>query len=97
MSEQRDQALDQFVASGLRIGAYAGFVILLAGVLLSFALPQRATSFLLHAGVLVMMATPGFRVLIALFVFFRERDYRYALISLGVLLILVIGSLFGVG
>ncbi len=97
MSEQRDLALDRFVAKGLKIGAYAGFAILVAEMVLSVFVPQRITSLLSHVGVLVIMATPAFRIVIALVVYLRERDYKYAAISVGVLLILIIGSIFGIG
>ena len=48
-------------------------------------------------GVIVMISTPPFRLLIALIVFLSERDYRYAAITSGVLLILLLSALFGIG
>ena len=56
-------------------------------------MPGRAR----QAGVVLMMATPVFRVFIALLVFLKEKDYKYSLITLGVLLILILGSVFGIG
>jgi len=50
-----------------------------------------------RVGVLLMLATPVVRVIVACFLFFREKDYRYGCISLGVLVILMLGAVFGIG
>ena len=50
-----------------------------------------------RAGVLLMLATPVVRVLVACFLFFQEKDWKYGWISFGVLLILMLGVVFGVG
>jgi uncharacterized membrane protein len=44
-----------------------------------------------------MLLTPLVRVLVAMALFFREKDWRYGWISAGVLLILLLGSVFGIG
>jgi len=44
-----------------------------------------------------MLATPVVRVVVACFLFFREKDWRYGTISLGVLTILLLGAMFGIG
>ncbi len=97
MTEQRDPRLDAFVATTLRWGAYAAFAVLLAALLATPFIPTQTSNLLYRVGVLVMMATPGLRVLIALLVFLRERDYKYSLVAAGVLLILLLGSVFGIG
>ncbi len=97
MSETRDPKLDAFVASTLRWGAYAAFGVLLAALILTPLVSAATSGLLYRVGVLVMMATPALRVFIALLVFLRERDYKYALVSAGVLLILLLGSVFGIG
>lgn len=97
MSEQRDPRLDTFVARSLRWGAYAAFAVLLAALVATPFIPAQRSETLYRIGVLVMMATPGLRVLIALLVFLRERDYKYSLVAAGVLLILLLGSVFGIG
>ncbi len=97
MSESRDPRLDTFVASSLRWGAYAAFAVLLVALIATLFVSSTTASLLYRAGVLVMMATPGLRVLIALLVFLRERDYKYSLVAAGVLLILLLGSVFGIG
>jgi len=50
----------------------------------------------INIGLLILMFTPMLRVLIALFSFLRLRDLRYALISLGVFLILFSGLVVAV-
>jgi uncharacterized membrane protein len=44
-----------------------------------------------------MLATPVVRVIVACFLFFREKDFKYGWVSLGVLLILMLGAVFGIG
>jgi uncharacterized membrane protein len=44
-----------------------------------------------------MLFTPLVRVFVAMALFFREKDWRYGWISAGVLLILLLGSVFGIG
>lgn len=97
MTEARDQNLDLLVARALRWGAYLAFAILLAGLVLSPFVSTHNAHLIDTVGVLVMMATPAFRVLIAVVVFVRERDFKYSLVALGVLLILLLGSVFGIG
>jgi uncharacterized membrane protein len=43
----------------------------------------------LRAGVLLLMFTPALRIIVAGIVFFREGDYKYALVSVVVLTIVV--------
>ncbi len=97
MSEARDKSLDIALARALRWGAYVGFLVLLAGVVGGFFLSHSRVQKIEVIGVVLMMATPVFRVFIALLVFLHERDYKYSLITLGVLLILILGSVFGIG
>jgi uncharacterized membrane protein len=44
-----------------------------------------------------MLATPVVRVVVACFLFFQEKDRKYGWISLGVLVILLMGTVFGIG
>jgi uncharacterized membrane protein len=43
----------------------------------------------LNLGILVMMLTPFLRVVVAAFSFFSEKDFTYASVALGVMLILL--------
>jgi len=97
MSQEREPAFDRAVAAVLRTGAFGGFFIMLAGMILGVLLKGRVPLEVERMGVLWMLATPVVRVLVACFLFCKEKDWKYGWISLGVLLILMLGSVFGIG
>jgi uncharacterized membrane protein len=97
MSQVREPAFDRAVALVLRIGAFGCFFIMLAGLIDGLFMTGRIPLDIERAGVLLMLATPVVRVIVACFLFFREKDWRYGWISLGVLVILLLGSVFGLG
>jgi uncharacterized membrane protein len=97
MSQEREPAFDRAVAAVLRTGAFGGFFIMLAGLILRVFVKGRISLEVERIGVLWMLATPVVRVLVACFLFFKEKDWKYGWISLGVLVILMLGSVFGIG
>jgi uncharacterized membrane protein len=97
MSELREPEFDRAVAMVLRIGAFSGFFIMLAGLIDGLFVHGNISLDIERAGVLLMLATPVVRVIVACFLFFREKDWKYGWISLGVLVILMLGSVFGIG
>jgi uncharacterized membrane protein len=97
MSQLREPEFDRVVALVLRVGAFGCFFVMLAGLIDGFFMTGRIPLDIERAGVLLMLATPVVRVIVACFLFFREKDYRYGWISLGVLVILTLGSVFGIG
>jgi len=97
MSQLREPAFDRAVALVLRIGAFGCFFIMLAGLIDGLFMSGRVALDIERAGVILMLATPVVRVVVACFLFFREKDYRYGWISLGVLVILLLGGVFGIG
>jgi uncharacterized membrane protein len=97
MSQVREPAFDRAVALVLRIGAFGCFFIMLAGLMAGLFVSGHVPVDIERAGVLLMLATPVVRVIVACFLFFREKDWKYGWISLGVLLILMLGSVFGFG
>jgi uncharacterized membrane protein len=97
MSEMREPEFDRAVAMVLRIGAFSCFFIMLAGLIDSLFVRGNISLDIERAGVLLMLATPVVRVIVACFLFFREKDWKYGWISLGVLVILMLGSVFGIG
>jgi uncharacterized membrane protein len=97
VSQLREPSFDRAVALVLRIGAFSCFVIMLAGLAVGLFVPGRLPLQIERAGVLLMLATPVVRVVVACFLFFRERDRKYGWISLGVLLILFLSGVFGIG
>ena len=97
MSQLREPEFDRAVALVLRIGAFGCFFIMLAGLIAGLFPTGRIPIEIERAGVLLMLATPVVRVIVACFLFFREKDRKYGWISLGVLVILVLGAAFGIG
>ena len=97
MSEVREPRFDRAVALVLRVGAFGCFGIMLVGLFYGLFVPGRIPLEIERAGVLLMLATPVVRVIVACFLFFREKDWKYGWISLGVLLILMLGAVFGIG
>ena len=97
MSQLREPAFDRVVAIVLRTGAFGCFFIMLAGLIDGLFMTGHIPLDIERAGVLLMLATPVVRVMVACFLFFREKDWKYGWISLGVLVILMLGSVFGIG
>jgi uncharacterized membrane protein len=97
VSQLREPAFDRIVALVLRVGAFGCFFIMLAGLMVAIFVHGRLPTGIERAGVLLMLATPVVRVAVAGVLFLREKDWKYGLISFGVLTILLLGSLFGIG
>jgi len=97
MSERRERSFDRAVALVLRTGAFSCFFVMVAGIVVGFFVSGRVPLEIERVGVLLMLATPVVRVIVACFLFFREKDFKYGWISLGVLVILLLGSMFGIG
>ena len=97
MSQLREPSFDRIVALVLRVGAFGCFFIMVAGLTANLFVHGRIPLGIERAGVLLMLATPVVRVIVACFLFFREKDSKYGWISLGVLVILLLGSVFGIG
>jgi len=95
ISPTRNNA-DHWVAVILRVGAYGSVALLLLGLLLWAAVPGGIGIQVMRVGVLVLMSTPMVRIVTLLFVYLRARDWKYALISFVVLLIVLASSLLGI-
>lgn len=97
MSQVREPEFDRAIALVLRIGAFGCFFVMLAGLIAGIFVGGRIPLEIERAGVLLLLATPVVRVIVACFLFFREKDRKYGWISLGVLIILLLGTVFGIG
>jgi uncharacterized membrane protein len=97
VSQLREPAFDRVVALVLRTGAFTCFFVMLAGLLYGLFDKGPIPGDIERAGVLLMLATPVVRVIVACYLFFREKDWKYGTISLGVLVILMLGAVFGIG
>ena len=97
MSQIREPAFDRIVAIVLRTGAFGCFFVMVAGLIAIIFVHGKIPLYIERTGVLLMLATPVVRVIVACYLFFKERDMKYGWISLGVLVILTLGSVFGIG
>jgi uncharacterized membrane protein len=93
MSRQ-DYAADRVLSFALKAGAYTAFALIVAGLLLRWVTPWGMK--VATVGLLVLLATPVLRIIVANIQFFRERDLKYALVSLGVLCIVVLAYFLGI-
>ena len=93
MSRQ-DVAADRVLSLTLKFGAYTAFTLIVAGLLLQFVATWGSR--LAAAGLLVLLATPVLRIIVACLQFLRERDFKYALVSFGVLTIVVLAYVLGI-
>jgi len=93
-TNRSDPAADRVVARTLKIGAYAAFSLIAAGLLLQIWLPlgKKVAS----AGLLVLLLTPLVRIVAAGFQFVHEHDWKYALVSLVVLGIMILAYALGI-
>lgn len=87
-------ATDHVLALTLKAGAYTAFAMILAGIVLQYwtAMGSKIT----YAGLLVLLATPVLRIMVAAVQFLRERDMKYVLISAGVLGIMILAYALGI-
>jgi uncharacterized membrane protein len=91
---RQDFAADRILSLTLKAGAYTALFLVLAGLLLQWVTPWGSR--ISAAGLLVLLATPGLRIVVACIQFFHERDLKYALVSLGVLAIVLLAYFLGI-
>jgi len=90
---RQDVAADRVLSLTLKFGAYSAFALIVAGLTLQLAMPwgTKVTA----VGLLVLLATPALRIVVACLQFLRERDFKYALVSFGVLAIVALAYILG--
>jgi uncharacterized membrane protein len=93
MSRQ-DVAADRVLSLTLKFGAYMAFALIVAGLVLQFVASWGSR--VAAAGLLVLLATPVLRIIVACLQFLRERDFKYALVSFGVLTVVVLAYVLGI-
>lgn len=82
--------LERLIGQVLRAGVFASSVCLAGGLLLSLATGGGAmSSFLLDAGIVILLATPVARVIVSTIQYVNERDWAFATLTFVVLLELV--------
>lgn len=93
MSRQ-DIAADRVLSLTLKFGAYTAFVLIVGGLILQHFIAWGPA--VAKAGLMVLLATPVLRIVVACIQFLRERDLRYALVAFGVLAIVVLAYVLGI-
>jgi uncharacterized membrane protein len=86
---EQSARLERVIGVVLRGGVLVSSVCLGAGLLLSLSRVEPAASFLLNAGIVVLLATPVSRVIVSTVEYMLERDWTFATLTLVVLLELV--------
>lgn len=82
--------LERLIGQVLRAGVIASSACLVAGLLLWLATGGGAVpSFLLNAGIVILLATPVARVIVSTSQYVSERDWAFATLTFIVLLELV--------
>jgi uncharacterized membrane protein len=85
----REKALEnKIVQFFLRLGLFISFIFLVAGMIFS-------SEQIIRYGLLVLAATPAFRILTLIFIWSRERDWVFVAISAFVLITLIVAALSG--
>ena len=85
---------ERIIALTLRLGAYISFGLLVVASILT-AVGSGAGTALAQSGVLLLIATPVLRILAAIWMYSRSREYRMLLVSFGVLAVILIGAVVG--
>ena len=91
---RNDVAADRILSLTLKAGAYTALVLVVAGLLLQLVTPWGTK--IAAAGLLVLLATPALRIVVACIQFLRERDFKYAVVSFCVLAIVVLAYVLGI-
>ena len=91
---RQDVAADRLLAFTFKAGAYTSLLLIVAGIILQHVATWGSS--VAKAGLLVLLLTPAIRIVVACIQFFRERDTRYGLVSLGVLAIVVLAYFMGI-
>jgi uncharacterized membrane protein len=87
-------ATERMLALTLKIGAYSAFACIVTGLVAHYFVGWGGK--VTTMGFLILLATPGLRIVVAGIQFLRGREYKYALISLGVLAVIVLAYVLGI-
>ncbi|MGZ4842408.1 MAG: DUF1634 domain-containing protein [Candidatus Angelobacter sp.] len=91
---RQDFAADRVLSFTLKCGAYTALALVVGGLILQRFAPWGGK--IATAGLIALLATPVLRIIVACIQFLHERDFRYALVSFGVLAIVVLAYVLGI-
>lgn len=89
--------IELILALFLRGGSMVAALLLALGLVDMVLWQAQIAPKLITAGILVLMSTPVMRVVVAGVIFIKERDWRFALFSLVVLIAVIAGAVLGTG
>jgi uncharacterized membrane protein len=103
MSKPRSLALELLLASMLSYGTWLASAVIAVGLVLQLVncgacvrvMPMLSAIHILTGGIALLILLPVARVVLMLFVYLRERDYRFSAIAMLVLMILLFGFVLG--
>jgi len=94
MTDREDtRGIERTLGRVLTAGTRVSTACLALGLLLTWFATAGAGTLLLHAGIVVLMATPALRVAVSVGAFARRRDWWLVLCALLVLVLLITGIL----
>lgn len=89
-SDSRTDLLERWIAAILRSGILLSAFLLIVGLVVwSAAAHASSASSFMYAGLVVLMLTPFFRVTATVIVFIIEREWKFVLVALLILFMLV--------
>jgi uncharacterized membrane protein len=88
----RDTRIEVLLGRVLRIGVVTSTICLIVGLAVSATYPHAGIT-LLNAGIVVLIATPAARVVLATVEYALDRDWTFALLTSIVLLELIAGAI----
>lgn len=91
----KNARLETLLGGLLRYGTWIASVVIGLGLGVGLIDPRLGTR-IATAGIALFILLPSLRVLLMIFAFGRERDYRFALIAALVLAIILLGILLGI-
>jgi uncharacterized membrane protein len=97
MTDDRTVEIERTLGRVLNAGTQASTVTLALGLALALLYPGLLATVLLHAGIVVLMATPVLRVAVSIVAFTSRREWRFVVFTTTVLVLLVVGILIAIG
>jgi uncharacterized membrane protein len=91
---KRDAAMDRVLSLTLKIGAYSAFACIATGLALHSVV--GVADKITVTGFKILLGTPGLRIIVAGIQFLHEREFKYVLVSLGVLAVIVVAYVLGI-
>jgi len=88
-----DRGMEQLIGQVLRIGVAISSVCLAVGLALSlFGATGNLANLLLQIGIVVLLATPVARVVVSIFEYAQQRDWRFTILTAIVLVELLVSA-----